>query len=159
MASRVNLSRQELFRRRHVRCPQLDHVAVLECCSNVAAACASPRLRGRRAPEDHFAICSLEDTRSDDLIDSTNSMKPKSSAFRWSRLLLLALLLVVAISVVASDVHAAAEEIEAETSQVTNSEVPEFVATSEWQELLPGQGIPRVRFLMAGEVWRLEVKI
>lgn len=31
----------------------------------------------------------------------------------------------------------------------TKERIPEFVATEEWKEILPGQGIPRVRFAWA----------
>lgn len=74
-------------------------------------------------------------------------MPPRSSRLRRFLLLLTATAVLIALSASA----AFAEEhgkvlvdvaaLETDASGVT---VPEFVATNEWQELLPGQGVPRV---------------
>jgi C4-dicarboxylate-specific signal transduction histidine kinase len=82
--------------------------------------------------------------------------QPRSSR-RWTRLLLLAALLLVAVvtsgafaepgavvAVAAQDDATDEKESAAVRSTHKREKVPEFVPTSEWQELLPGQGIPKV---------------
>lgn len=89
-------------------------------------------------------------------------MRRAVSASRWPRFLLLAALLVAAIAtsgayaerdaaaaVVAVDTPeeaAVAGKSDEASAQLSGKQakVPEFVATNVWQELLPGQGIPKV---------------
>jgi uncharacterized protein (DUF2141 family) len=73
-------------------------------------------------------------------------MPPRSSRPRRI-LLLLAAITLVALSVSAASANEKSKvsvDITASEQDANGVTVPEFVATSEWQELLPGQGVPRV---------------
>ncbi|OWZ18714.1 hypothetical protein PHMEG_0007143 [Phytophthora megakarya] len=69
-------------------------------------------------------------------------MPPRSSRLRCFLLLtVVAVLVALAVSVVSAEKQ---EKVSVDISASdSDSTVPEFVATNEWQELLPGQGIPR----------------
>lgn len=84
-------------------------------------------------------------------------MLQAGSSRRWTRLLLLAALLLAVVvttgalaepgavvAVAVQDDATGEEESAAAQSTHKREKVPEFVPTSEWQELLPGQGVPKV---------------
>ncbi|KAG1708433.1 hypothetical protein DVH05_025112 [Phytophthora capsici] len=87
-------------------------------------------------------------------------MPPRSSRLR--RFLLLAATVTLAVIAVASAEANSKVSVELTESQpdVNGVTVPEFVATNEWQELLPGQGVPRgLHIRMNLETGKREAKL
>ena len=76
-------------------------------------------------------------------------MIPKRSRLCHFLLLTAAtVLLACSVSVTsAEEREKASENLAASAPDASKVTVPEFVATKEWQELLPGQGVPRVSLL------------
>lgn len=73
-------------------------------------------------------------------------MPPRSSRLRRFLLLTAAAVAVtLCVTAVSAKQHQKVSvDISAPEPDANGVTVPEFVATNEWQELLPGQGVPRV---------------